>query len=266
MHKKGLFMTQKALQEYVVEKESIEHDVSTLKKAPYNWFNLLESLPIEWMPYCEFLKEHSRELANGINEFGRYIVSLQAWKTVLNRLNNEERPLIVLDFIAPLATLCLNLPYALRSRFIYSIAHLSHQANRLWQYSWVDNLPIDEEICFEQADSYGRPWKKYTKLKVALEKISNTQYRKATHNFRNKYNHRYSPRIEIGMTELVKRNVNANGEVNYTIGFTKPLMLEDIIPLLKEQHHLCLLAFEKYQQLINEQLAMITKRITSRSS
>ena len=204
MHKE-LSVRQKALQKYVVERECIG---SIFPLAPYNWYELKETLPIKWMAYRQFLQEHAHELANTINEFRQHIVSLLAWEKVLKGLAEEERHHIVIEFVSPLATLALNMPYVIRSRFFYSVAHLSHQANQLKQKPWVDDLPIDKKIYCGEADKYGKPWKKkYTKLKVALEKIANTEYKKATHNFRNKYNHRYSPSIELGLTELVTRTV-----------------------------------------------------------
>ena len=248
-------MRQKALQKYVVERECIG---SIFPLAPYNWYELKETLPIKWMAYRQFLQEHARELANTINEFGQHIVSLLAWEKVLKGLTEEERHHIVIEFVSPLATLVLNMPYVIRSRFFYSVAHLSCQANQSKQKPWVDDLPINKDIYSDASDKYGKPWgKKYTKLKKALEKIANKCYEEATHNFRNKYNHRYSPRIELGLTELVTRTVDGNGRVSYRLGQTDPLMLKDIIPLLKTRHSLCLSAFEKYQALINEQVTEI---------
>ena len=256
----------KALQEYAVEKAKIQNQYSTIKNVPYNWYKIQEEVSIKWMPYYQFLTEHSRELANGINSFGRHINSLQVWEKVLNEFNDKEKHFIVIEFVAPLATLCLTLPYTLRSWFIYSVAHLCHQANRLKQKPWIDNLPLDKEIYFNEADKRGRYWgKEYNKLKKAIEKISNKQYEKATYDFRNKYNHRYSLRIEIGQTEFLKRNVNDKGKVYYTIVYTKPLTLNYIIPILKEQHSFCISAFKKYQLLVEKQLSMIDSHITTLS-
>lgn len=259
MHEKPS-VRQKAVQQYVVERERLG---VVAPVAPYNWHALEKTLPIKWMAYGEFLEEHSRELANTINEFRRHIASLLAWQKVLEGLDEEERYHIVIEFVSPLATLALNMPYVSRSRFIYSVAHLSHQANQTKQKLWVDDLPIDSKIYSETADKFGKPWKKYTKLKVKLERIANKEYAKATHDFRNKYNHRYSPRIELGLTGLVIRTVNENGRVSYGFGQTEPLMLKDIIPLLKTQHSLCLISYEKYQDLVSEQISEINKSITS---
>jgi hypothetical protein len=37
-------------------------------RAPYGWYKLPDPLPSQWMAYSQMLSEHSRELANSINE------------------------------------------------------------------------------------------------------------------------------------------------------------------------------------------------------
>ena len=241
------------LQCYATEREGLK---VVIPLAPYKWDELKDTLTVEWMAYSQYLHEHIRELSNSINEFRQYILSLTAWSFVLDKLKEEEKYHAIIEYITPLATLALNIPYVIRSRFIYSVAHLSHQANQSKVENWKDDLPIDDEIYFDQADVQGKYWKKYNKLKTVLESVSNSKYKKATHDFRNTYNHRYSPRIEIGLSGFVKRIVKS-GRVTYGYGETEPLLLRDIVPLLTEQHELLLKAYTRYQALVNEQVTVI---------
>ena len=227
--------------------------------APYNWYELPDQLPIQWMAYTQMLSEHSRELANSINELLRYITSLAAWKGVIDSKDGDVKYEIIIEFVSPIATLAINLPYVIRSRFIYSVAHLCHQANQTKQKEWADDLPIDHEIYFNAADNYCLLWKQYTKLKITLEKISNKKFQSDTYDFRNKYNHRYSPRIELGLTGLVTRNVKNDGRANYAFGYTDPLKIDQLLPALTEQHANCLRAFEKYRKLVNEHISAIER-------
>ena len=90
-------------------------------------------------------------------------------------------------------------PYVIRSRFIFAAAHLSHQANQSKAVGgWKDDLPLDGEINFSEADATGAPWRAWSKLKPKLERIGNRTYQARTANFRNLYNHRFSPRIVFG--------------------------------------------------------------------
>jgi hypothetical protein len=189
--------------------------------ATYYWYELPDEIPREWVPYGYMLDERCREVSNSINELGRYISGLEAWKSVLDKKNEDEKLEIVIEFVRPIAILALNHPYVIRSRFIYSTVHLCHQANKFKASNWIDDLPLDEEIYFDAADKYGAPWASYGRLKKALEKISNKEFQSRTQDFRNKYIHRYSLGIEIGVTEFVKRNVGSKGEGDSLLGLTR---------------------------------------------
>jgi hypothetical protein len=257
-------MLENTLNKYIVEREKLGFDYPL---APYHWDNLHETLPFEFAAYSQFLKEHSSELSNSVNELQRHIVSLKAWEKVIYSLEGEEKFYALSEFVSPIATLAITLPYVIRSRFIYSIAHLSHQANMVkLKTLWKDDLPIDDEIYFKEADNYGKQWTNYSKLKLSLERIANKSYNVSMHDFRNSYNHRYSPRIELGDTGLVNRNIDSDGKVSYGFGHIEPILLKNAIPLLIEQHSFCLKAYEKYQDLVNEQTNEINQCITIASS
>jgi len=245
----------KEYQCYLVARENL----STIGDwVEYNWTKLPQSLCITYLAYSQMLNEHSREIANSINQLQRLILSLKAWNLHLHSIDDDQRKFnIVSEFVDPIATVAINLPYVIRSRFIYSTAHLSHQANQSLCSEWKDDFPLDSEIYFAQADKFGSDWRAYNKLKQVLEKIASGNYVEESIDFRNKYNHRYSPRIEIGLTGLVSRNVDKSGHVSYSLGYTEPLKLINIVTILGAQHVFCLKAFSKYQILVKEQISSI---------
>lgn len=229
------------------------------KLADYRWYSLPNSLPMELMAYSQMLSDHSQEISNSINELYRYIVNLKVWNQIITNLDNDFKHELIIEMIDPFATLSINLVYVIRSRFIYSAAHLCHQANMVkFREEWKDDLPDDEEIYFQQADLVGSPWKEYKKLKIALEKIGNKKFTESTKDFRNKYNHRYSPRIELGHTEFVKRKVGV-GRVSYGMGYTEPLTLALLVPLLSDQYNIFLTALACYKNLIFSHIEVIEK-------
>jgi hypothetical protein len=124
------------------------------KFMPYGWSSLPDPLPIRWMAYSQMLQEFSNEIANSINDLTRYTHQLEAWNTVIQPLDDKKRFEVAHEFIDPLATLAMNLPYVIRSRLIFATAHLSNQANSAkLRKAWSDDLPLDEEIFFAAADS-----------------------------------------------------------------------------------------------------------------
>jgi hypothetical protein len=230
------------------------------KVMPYGWGELPTSLSFEWMPYAEMFREFSQELSNSINDLSRYAHQLAAWRDVSDALDDDGKFSVAHEFVDPLATVALNLPYVIRSRFIFAVAHLSHQANRSKAVDgWKDDLPLDGEINFSEADATGAPWRGWSKLKPKLERIGNRTYQARTANFRNLYNHRFSPRIVFGQTNAVTRLVDASsGRVTYAFGGTPPLTLKLVVELLDEECQHCYRAYEGFQKLVREQEAAIS--------
>ncbi|HDL7449755.1 TPA: hypothetical protein PXN62_003413 [Yersinia enterocolitica] len=245
-----------AYREYRQEKTKVSMNG---KLAPYDWVPSNASGPREII-YITLLDEHHRELSNSINHLARSICKLEAWSMVIKDKDDKEKLNLVIEFIDDIATITLNLPYVIRSRFIVSITKLSHQANLIKLKNFNDELPLDKFIYMEHFDMYTASWKCFRKLKPALEKINNKAYQGETGDFRSKYNHRYSPKIEVGISELIKRDKDIEGNVIYSFNKTPPLKLENIITALKKQHEYCLKVYELYQNLIAEQLESFDKR------
>jgi hypothetical protein len=238
----------------------------TLKTTPfkgryveYEWDELPDQLHVIWMPYAQMLKEFSREVANALNALTGYTHRLAAWRDTVDSMSTRQQLDAAVEFIDPLGTVALNLPYVIRSRFIFATAHLCHQANRASQgKAWKDDLPLDAEIWFETADGYGGSWKQYAKLKTRLERIGAKDYQAATNDFRNAYNHRFSPRIVVGLTQIVTRRVDrSSGDVSYEFGGTPALTLKKVVELLEAQCQHCYRAFEAFQGMVREHEAAI---------
>jgi hypothetical protein len=134
--------------------------------AEYNWIEK-QSWDIDFFAYSQMLDEHSREIANSINELHNYISRLDSWSSRLNDMDCEQEKIdLVIEFVTPIATLAINMPYVIRSRFIYSIAHLCHQANKAKGGEWKDDISPNDEIIFQTADKYGSKWRKYTAFEM----------------------------------------------------------------------------------------------------
>lgn len=227
---------------------------------PYRWYELPERLSAIWMAYAQMLDEFSTELANTLNNLTNHVQRLQAWAIVIEPMGEDEKMAATHEFIDVLATNAVNLPYAIKSRFAFAAAHLCHQANMTRDFaSWQDDLPLDVVIDLNTSGIYGRRWgRTYNRFKRAVEAIGAKAYRDATGDFRNAYNHRFSPRFVIGMTGMVTRNRNEqSGGFYYGFGGREPLALPDIVALLATECRHCYTAFEALQALVEEQIGAI---------
>lgn len=228
---------------------------------PYRWHKLPDPLGARWIAYSQMLGEFASELANTINHFTHHVHHLQAWAAVVEPMSSQEKLQATHEFIDSLATISVNLPYVIRSRFIFATAHLCHQANRTRiGVAWKDDLELDGAIYMDEADRCGAGWRAYNRLKLRLEAIAGKAFRSATHDFRNAYNHRFSPRFVVGITDVVKRKVDKKtGTVSYVFGGLEPLDLRTVAGLLANQRDRCYRAFEAFQTLVNEHASEIER-------
>jgi hypothetical protein len=226
---------------------------------PYDWAELPNPISAQWMAYSLMLDEFARELANAINAFTNDVHRLRAWANVLEPLSAKRQHAATHEFVDPLATNALNLPYVVKGRFGFAAAQLCHQANMLKQgISWVDDLPLDRDIYPHVGDRYGKLWPSYKPLKRALDAIGASAFREGTGDFRNAYNHRFSPRFVVGMTQMVTRMVIAEtGRVCYGFGGREPLDLSVIVTLLEAEQAHFYTAFARFQDLVREHEAAI---------
>jgi hypothetical protein len=229
---------------------------------PYNWTGMAQRLAGAWMAYSSMLDDFAREVANAINAFTINVRRLYAWAAVLDALGEDERAEAIHEFVDPIATLCLLTPYAVRSRLIFATAHLCHQVNLIRETRWVESsLPVDDEIWMDSADRQGAPWRRYNRLKTRIEAIGGQSLRKATADFRNAFTHRFSPRVETGITNFATRHFDpATGRAYYSFGGTEPLGVKDLTVLLSAELDRCYSAFAAFQALVAEQVAFVTAK------
>lgn len=227
---------------------------------PYNWYALPGKMSVTWMAYSQMLGEFSTELANTINNLTNHVQRLRAWAKVIEPMNDDEKMAVTHEFIDVLATNAVNLPYVIKSRFAFATAHLCHQANMTRDVlSWKDDLPLDVEIDLNTSGTYGRGWgKAYNRVKIAVEAIGGQAFKAATGDFRNAYNHRFSPRFVFGVTGMVTRHRNTEtGRFYYGFGGRDALALTDIVDLLGAECMRTYAAFEALQHLVDEQIKAI---------
>lgn len=227
--------------------------------APYRHIVVRDSVPFEWGPYHSMLEDQASHLTNDINAFGYRIGQLEAWGSVLPEYEMKDQLVLLMELVDPIATTAVGTPYTIRSRLIFSVSHLSHQANRITRSGWLEsNLPTDKEINYKTMIKMAESWTTFPALKIKLDMLSDKKLNIATGDFRDKYNHRLPPRFQQGHTQTVSRSWDkSTGVTTYGFGSVEPLRLDKLTPVLREQHSIALSAFEHYSELAREQLRTI---------
>lgn len=249
---------------YVDYRKALNETKTFTPFMPYGWFKPPQTIQLntefglQQMAYRDLADDAARDLANGINHLIGLTIRLEAWRSVIEGLDVQQTNQLLHEFVQDLASMALLAPYTLKARFYFAIAHLSHQANRVSQGDrWTDDLaalPEDWGIKEEVAVRAARPWHSWKKLNRALNIVDMGDYKTATDDFRSKYTHRFTPRVELGLSQSIKRLWPKDGKTpSYEIGGTLPLKLDVAVRELKTQCLHLSACYAEFQKLVVEQ-------------
>ena len=248
--------SEKLIAFYKFFRDALDHTPVDGEFMKYHWWTLPDPLNAQWMAYSQMLGEYATELANIINALTSHVHKLRAWNTVLAELEDADKYEVCYEFIDTLGTVGLGLPYAIKSRFTFAVGHLSHQANQATDgRNWKDEFP-DKNLYLNDIEPYASQWRKFRAFKLKLEPLAGSNFKQASDDFRNTYNHGFSSRLVVGMTATVKREV-IGGRVRYAFGGNDPLTVAEVADLLTIERDKCYHAFAAFQALIEEQSAAI---------
>ena len=211
-----------------------------------------------WFEFRLMAEGFTRELINAINTFGLYMNHLKIWCDILSNCNDsKERDALLVEFVDPIAFVCLNKPYSLKGQFIYATTHLLHISNSRKSPCWKDELvAAGRYVNYEILKKVGKGWENFIDFDKALGAINNEEFRNNTFDFRNKSHHAIPPNLEFGLTSPVRRTETKNGKVSYRIGPIAPLRIKDAFEHLQLQQQACVNTFNHYWKLMGEQLEL----------
>lgn len=213
---------------------------------PYGWFEPSKTIRLDTefgrqqMVYRDLADDAARDLANGINHLTGLTMRPEAWCKVVQGLDVRDKNLLLHEFVQDMAGTALLSPYTLKARFYFAIAYLSHQANcshsgEEWSDDFV-TLPEDWRINEEAAVRLAKPWRSWKRLIKALNTVDMGDHKTATEDFPSKHTHRFNPRVELGITQMVKRPPSKDsGKLSYGVGGSEPGKLETVVRELKAQ-------------------------------
>lgn len=229
-----------------------------VKLMPYDWLQIPSSVSIEWFPFVEMAREHTKEIANDGNLLAISKDRLFVWSKVLNEFPNDQDKLeITVEFVTPVAHLAIDLPYAIRSRFILSVSHLSHQANRKKVANWKDDLKPDRNIDYKVMKKVALHWNTFEQFNKKLALINNDAFKAKLLEARDKFHHRFPPSFVVGITQPIVRITEKSGKIAYGLEGFDPLSTEEVCAALEDQYQAVFECFSAYQALVREQVLFI---------
>lgn len=161
----------------------------------------------------------------------------------------------------------LNLPSILKDKFVFAVAHLSHQANRT-SVGWKDDLKRDHRIDENEMERVANGWPCFQLFYESLQTLAPVEFKRL---YRNREHHQIPPnlgwghsqtmfRIEQGASRLQEQEDGAFKEVfdkgkviAYVFGGLNALTIQQTLPLLRSQYDIAVIVFDKYWNLVIEQ-------------
>lgn len=237
---------------------------SEWRLADYGWQKLERRgiafrEPAQWLFHL-MSRDFAVETANYINQLVKQIDKLRAWAKQLEGINDEpERLHILAEFVDPEVHYTLSLPYALREKFYFAFAHLCNQGQRITDPTAKDDLKADHQITPERAKRYEKTCEPGERFIAAANAMTDDEFEERTSNFRNCFNHRITPGVELGSSRFVQREIPTPEEreklpgkpkVIYHLGASSPVKLSDVIAALEHQQDLAFTCFERLKEVI----------------
>lgn len=214
-----------------------------------------QTMTAPMIPYIESADDFLRELFNSVNDFRRWINTLDAWRQVYESCDEIERLSLLVEHIRPYSTLALGGPQAIRGRIMYAAAiccghanYVLHGDNPNLQWDGVRNLNM------KIASGIGQPWANWKELAPILSnKLGYGAIHDLTDNYRNHHEHGHPRNIGMGLTASVAVSANEKGQRMWSFGPREAITLEIVIEQTAEQHALAVEAYNLLCALAKEQ-------------
>jgi hypothetical protein len=229
----------------------------------------------------EMVKDELRELTNCLNHWHGSLHRWQAWNSVISTYGQDEAWAVRREFFEDLAHYCLLQPSAMRDTFTFVVTNSMHQVRLASSISYRDHLEGDPTTAGEQHRHLTRKKKEkrlsdlisnfpsarqFMKL---LRNLDDEAYRQQTYDYRNLSSHSIGPRLGIGITRAVVRNVAQATElikqpdgtfisapipgrvrVSYGFGGTAPLNIEKALAANLEQYRRARKCYAEYRAML----------------
>lgn len=258
---------------------------------PYNELQAqIEAAPWRIPMAAMMVEDELTELTNDLNRWRGALRRWNAWIDVLDSYEEDIAWAIQWEFVEALAFECLFQPAAIRDRLAFVATNALHQARMSVELGRMDALIGDASQkrkarvlkrweCEKQLQGLAGRWSESAAFMKQLEAIDGPEYRQATANFRNRASHSIAPRLGVGFTHAVTREVAPFPEmidrgdgtfepeetptkwcVAYSVGGLPPLQMRQCHALNLAEYERAAQAHAAYVLLLGQVLAEICAR------
>lgn len=196
---------------------------------PFDVCHLIER--VQWqLPTIEgMVRGELNEITNILNQWMGSLRRWHAWLYVMDRHDSEMAWQIQWEFCEPIAFRCLFEPSAARDRFTLIATNAFHQIRCASDRRYPDKLDFDfiadktatkipptRKNKEKQLKRILSPWNDGAALLKAIKSMDDAKSRTITGDFRNLSSHGLPPRLTIGLTKIVTRQVEPKMKLRRT--------------------------------------------------
>lgn len=226
--------------------------------------------PLFYVFFCQ-IEEHINTIIGDINKFNEQISRVHALSSVYNDFEDSFKFIAYYELLYPVPEFALSIPYTIKQRFIFSASKLLIDTFNIEKNTQPPIGEInDRRINIHWLKNYSNHYRSLPAFLYEIEQLDAEEYQTRTSSFRNFLQHRMPVRVEHGHSNFITREgsqethrenifsfnlIGPDGASHsYSYGAIKPLMLEEIIPLLISQHKQACSAFEAFEIFLKELL------------
>ena len=232
----------------------------------------------------DMVRGELRELTNHLNRWHDCLHRWHAWNRVIAHYDEDQAWVLRREFSEDLAHFCLLQPSTLRDAVTFVVTNSMHQVRLSSEKGYSDHLFGDPDPNKKSCQLSRRKKEKRLSDLVAnfsradafmhaLREINKPEYQRLTSDYRNRSSHAIGPRLAVGVTQMVEREVvpaqqlqkQADGTcvlatipgkmaVHYVFGGTEPLDMEKVRLANLEQYRVTVGCYFRYLQLLKEGL------------
>ena len=171
------------------------------------------------------VEDELRELTNIINQWNSYLRRWHKWNLVLEEWEGDDAWRLRREFLEALVHHCMLQPSSIRDAFTYIATNSIHQIRLSAENEYKDYLDGEPKSPKDKPVFLSRR-KKEQRLKRVLSNLPNSRefleslyllndkaYKMITSDYRNRVNHAIAPRLGLGITQMVTRNVKQKTEM-----------------------------------------------------
>lgn len=182
----------------------------------------------KWRPFMDaMLQDELREVTNQLHQWRDMLRSWQAWNGVASTYEDQSAWTLRREFMEPLMHSCLLAPSSFRDLLTFVGTNAVHQLRLHTEPDYVDHMegdpttseprprPLTRRKKEDRLFAMVAPIAGSALFTSALRKLDDPDYRERTKDYRNSNSHAIGPRIAVGMTKMVTRQVGPATEMQW---------------------------------------------------